>query len=171
MILLAAASCLLFFISYFTGICTVNFFKKFLSIDFAANALEIFLFGLITSYTYFNLLSFFIPVNYITLLPLLGLSLFLFSKKAVRQHFFVQVRQIATLFLSREKLPYTLPLIAMLLVYWIIPPMNRDSGEYHYIAIRWYEQFKIVPDWPMCMGALPLTLPALLSAQLILLLI
>jgi hypothetical protein len=50
MILLAIASCLLFFVTYFTGIYTGCFLKKFLSIDFTANFFETFLFGLMACY-------------------------------------------------------------------------------------------------------------------------
>src|SRR5450432_2356518 len=145
MILLAIASLLLFFVTYFTGISTVNFLKKFLSLNISINFFEIFLFGLITCYVYFNLLSFFIPVNYLTLIPLLLLSIYFFSKKTVRQKFLFQLRQTGSVFFSVKNLLFTIPFLALLFLYWIIPPLNLDSGEYHYIAIRWYEQFKVIP--------------------------
>jgi hypothetical protein len=145
MILLAIASCLLFFITYFTGICAVNFLKKFLAVGVAVNFPETFLFGLVACSIYFNLLSFFLPVDYRTLLPLILPCIFILFKKTARQHFSLQVRQLTAVFFSKKSLAFTLPLVALFFVYWIIPPLNRDSGEYHYIAIRWYEQFKIVP--------------------------
>lgn len=145
MILLAIASCLLFFITYFTGIYTEHLLKKFLPVNFTANFFEVFLLGLMACYVYFNLLSFFVPVNYITLLPLLLISASVFSKKNIRQDFFTRTGRVARLFFSKKNLPFIIPFIALLFLYWIIPPQNIDSGEYHYIAIRWYEQFKIVP--------------------------
>jgi hypothetical protein len=145
MILLTIASCLLFFITYFTGIYTEHLLKNFLRVNFTADFFETFLFGLMACYIYFNLLSFFIPVNYITLLPLLLISIFIFSKKNIRQDFFTRTGRLARFFFSKKNLPFIIPFMALLFVYWIIPPQNIDSGEYHYIAIRWYEQFKIVP--------------------------
>jgi hypothetical protein len=145
MILLAFASLLLFFVTYFTGISTVNFLKKFLLLNISINFFEIFLFGLITCYVYFNLLSFFIPVNYLTLIPLLLVSIYFFSKKTVRQKFLFQLRQTGSVFFSVKNLLFTISFLALLFLYWIIPPLNVDSGEYHYIAIRWYEQFKVIP--------------------------
>jgi hypothetical protein len=96
-------------------------------------------------YVYFNLLSFFIPVNYFTLLPLLLISVYVFSKKTVRQIFFSRMHGLFKLFFSKKNLAFVIPFIALLFVYWAIPPYNADSGEYHYISIRWYEQFKVVP--------------------------
>jgi len=145
MILLAIISCLLFFATYFTGIFIKNVLDKYFLTAIEANFFEIFLFGLMTSFIYFNLLSFFIPVNYLTVLPLLLLAIFTFLKKDIRRHFFSQARQTAGLFFSADKLFFSIPVLLLFFFYWIIPPLNSDSGQYHYIAIRWYEQFKIIP--------------------------
>ncbi len=145
MILLALASCLLFFVTYFTGIFIRDVLQKFLAVTIAANFPELFFFGLMAGFVYLNLLSFFAAINYSTLLPLLLLSIFIFSKKAVRQHFFMQARQTAKLFFAKKHLFFIGPLTCLLFFYWIIPPLNWDSGQYHYISIRWYEQFRIIP--------------------------
>ncbi|MEP6748026.1 MAG: hypothetical protein ABJB86_09890 [Bacteroidota bacterium] len=119
--------------------------KRFLSIEFTANFFETFLFGLITCFVYFNLLSFFIPADYLTLVPLLFISVYTFSKKTVRQDFLTRTSHLLQFFFSKKNLSFVIPFICLLFIYWVIPPYNADSGEYHYISIRWYEQFKVVP--------------------------
>lgn len=145
MILLAIASALLFFITSGTGILCVYVLKKFLRIDFTPNLFETFLLGLVSSFIFFNLLSFIIPINFLTLIPLFLLSIAVFTNRENRERILVPAKHTMAVFFTKRNLLFVLPLIAVLFVYWIIPPLNSDSGEYHYIAIRWYEQYKVVP--------------------------
>jgi hypothetical protein len=145
MILLALASLLLFFVIHFTGVIAIYFLNRFFAIRLAVDFFEIFLFGLTACFIYFNLLSFFTAVNYSTLLPLLPVSIAGFVLYSRKNNFFRQVIATGRLLFSGTLALFTIPVFALLFIYWIIPPFNIDSGDYHYISIRWYEQYKVVP--------------------------
>ena len=145
MLLLSIDSCLLFFITFFTGVAAEKCLNKFLKVCLVTHFLETFFLGLLTTCIYFNLVSFFVPVNYLVLLPLLLPVVLVLKKKTERQLFFYRTRQTVFFFFSKKNLPFTVSSGLLLFFYWIIPPQIWDSGSYHYITIRWYEQFKIIP--------------------------
>ncbi len=145
MILLTLDSLLLFFIVFFTGVGTTRLLNRFFIFQLSAGFFEIFLLGLLSCFVYFNLLSFFCAIDYKTLLPLLPVSIaglipWLREKKNVQQ-----ALSNGRSFFTDPFIFITIPMLVLLFIYWIIPPFNSDSGEYHYLAIRWYEQYKVVP--------------------------
>src|ERR1700712_3099115 len=111
MILLAIVSILLFFTTYFTGVFAEKLLKRNLSFAINNNFFETFLYGLITSFVYFNLLSFFLPINYLVLIPLLVISLITFCNHSVRLLFFAQCRQANTIFFAKKNLFFVIPFI------------------------------------------------------------
>ncbi|HMH20718.1 MAG TPA: hypothetical protein VK563_03030 [Puia sp.] len=146
MLLLLADALLLVFITLSLGVLSVSGLEKLFGLPVPANILEIFLTGLIASGIYFNMLSFWLPVNFFTLIPLFILSL------AVLWFFPARVRQIR--YSIRHTLEYvfsppnrivSLCLAATLIFYGIIPSGNTDSAGYHYLSILWYETYKVVP--------------------------
>ncbi|MFT3933296.1 MAG: hypothetical protein QM726_06745 [Chitinophagaceae bacterium] len=68
-----------------------------------------------------------------------------YSRKNIRQDFLQKGNYLFRFFFNKEKIAFIILFLSLLFAYWIVPPLNVDSGGYHYIAIRWYEQFKIVP--------------------------
>lgn len=105
----------------------------------------IFLCGLIFSAVYFQLLSFVTPVNYLTLIPLAGLSsVTLYRNKQYKIVTSPIITNIAV-FTKGSAAILTTALLLLWLIYWVAPPLNGDSGSYHYLAILWYEKFKAVP--------------------------
>ena len=145
MILLTVDSCLLFFITFFAGIAAEKCLNKFFAVYLVTNFLETFLLGLSATCIYFNLVSFVVPVNYMVLLPLLLPGVIILIKKPGRQSFFNRLKRVTQIFFSKKNLPFTICSGLLLFIYWIIPPQVWDSGDYHYITIRWYEQFKVIP--------------------------
>ena len=145
MILLSIASIALFLITYFTGFAFIQLINRFFKIQTVTDFFETFVFGLVASFIYFNLLSFFTAVNYFTLLPLLPAAASGYKLYSRRFNFNKQVNGILHLLFAGKTICFTLPFFLLLFVYWIIPSYNPDSGEYHYTAIRWYEQYKVIP--------------------------
>jgi hypothetical protein len=114
----------------------------------------VFLMGLILSTIYFNIISFWLPVNYLSLIPLLALSGWIYSchRQEYRRLFFPVLPRVGDAFLSRGRWhamrPHLLPLgctLLLLCCYWIKPSTSPDSRGYHFLAIAWYEKFKVVP--------------------------
>jgi len=136
---------LLFFITYFTGIAGIGLLKKITATPFNASFFDTFLAGLMICFTWLNLVSFFAPVNYITLLPLLIVACVVFAQTHIRQLFFRQLTATARLLLAGPQAFFTLAFLAVFFIYWITPPSNPDSNSYHFVAILWYEKYKVVP--------------------------
>jgi hypothetical protein len=74
MLLLLTDALLLLFITFSLGILSLQVLTKMLGSPPDTDPLGIFLLGLIPSTIYFNLVSFWQPVNFLTLLPLLVAS-------------------------------------------------------------------------------------------------
>jgi hypothetical protein len=145
MILLAAASFLLFFITYFLGAFFITVLEKWFGIPLQTDFLGRFFLGLAVSFIYFNLLSLFTAIDYKVLAPLLLISVFHFSKSAIWESFFSGIKQIISLLFQKQNWLITAPILLILAMFWVVPPGNWDSGEYHYLSIRWYEKFAVVP--------------------------
>jgi len=146
MVLLGIDSLLLLYITSGLGIFMLTFLQRIFKHPAEANTLGVVLLGLIFSTFYFSLVSFWFPVNYFCLIPLLALSSFSFIKNTEgRKKFSFQARQNLQLIFSPANLWFCVPVIAMLFYYWIIPPANPDSADYHYTTILWYEKYKVVP--------------------------
>lgn len=146
MILLLAVSLLLIFITLTLGIFTREILSRGFRTALPTDLLELFLLGLLLSSIYFHLLSFFLPTDYRSLLPLAILSIFVIwrfkdqSRAAGRS-----IRQNLRLFFSRRNWPITTLVGIVSLAYWILPNANEDSIVYHIQSILWYEKFKVVP--------------------------
>jgi hypothetical protein len=103
--------------------------------------LNLLLLGTMATYVYCNICSFFIGVNYITVLPLLLLAVYSIITK--RDVLFICVKQYFELY-QQNFFIYTL-LIAALLIFLTSPPINVDSRDYHFTSIYFYEQYKVIP--------------------------
>ena len=146
MVLLFAASLLLIFLTESLGMLTQKGLEKVLRVPIHTDLLGVFLMGLIASTVYFNIVSFWLPVNYLALLPLLIGSIFACSRyKESFREIRHAIRDSLGCFFSGPRLLITVLVLAVLFVYWILPPGNVDSTAYHYLAILWYEKYKVVP--------------------------
>jgi len=145
MLLLLLASLLLLYITTGLGIFTSNLLGKLLKVNVATGLPGTFLCGLIFSAVYFQLLSFITAVNYFTLLPLACLSGYtLFRNRQYKAIISIIPNNIAVL-TKRGAVILTAALLTVWFIYWVAPPLNGDSGSYHYLSILWYEKYKVVP--------------------------
>jgi hypothetical protein len=146
MVLLGIDSLLLLFITVSLGIFTLALLEKFFKCPVDANPLGVFLAGLVISTVYFNMVSFWWPVNFYCLIPLFVVSCVVLTVyKQRRVSLTASLKRNFTFLIAPSNLPYFIPVIILLLYYWIIPPINIDSGGYHYSTILWYEKYKVVP--------------------------
>ncbi len=146
MLLLLTDSLLLTFITLNLGVLSALLLEKITGSRLTTAVPGLFLLGLLACSVYFNILSFWLPVNYLSLIPLLLLSIgtvFLWPGR---------IKQLLQAMLNSLKyavappnLFYTLCVGTALLFYWILPPGNEDSAGYHYLSIFWYETYKVVP--------------------------
>lgn len=146
MLLLSLDSFLLLFITFPIGLLFQHGLEKSFHTTVNCNLLGIFLLGLIASTFYFNVLSLWRPVNHLSLIPLSVLSLVICIslREKVRQTLHSARRALQFIFSPSCRI-ITICILAILFFYWILPPGNPDSRGYHYLAIRWYEKYKIVP--------------------------
>lgn len=146
MLLLGIDSLLLLFITLNLGILTLAIIGKIFRCVAEANILGIMLAGLVTSTIYFNIVSFWWPVNYYCLLPLLVFAIAtVFTNKTGAKEIIVTAKQQFALLFTRYNISLTIPLLLVLFYYWIIPPVNADSPDYHYATIAWYEKYRVIP--------------------------
>lgn len=146
MILLLADSLLLIFITFSLGIFVCHPLEKIFNARIQSDLFGVFLLGLVASTFYFNILSFWLPVNYLSLIPLAGISLLVFRRNREKyRQISLSIRQQLNRLLSRPYLLFTGCLLIMLFSFCIVPCINTDSKGYHYLSILWYEKFKIVP--------------------------
>lgn len=146
MLLLTLDAILLLLITLSQGVLFKKGLEKLFRTSIETDLLGIFLAGLIFSTVYFSLVSFWWPVNFLCLLPLVAAHLlfFVFSRDTYRQ-LVLLLRQRAGFVFRRE---HALPAVCLLLLlyfYLARPPGNPDSVGYHYLSILWYEKFKVVP--------------------------
>lgn len=146
MLLLALDSLLLLFVSAGMGVCMLDLLQKIFRQVVYANTVGVILAGLILSNIYFNLLSFWVPVNYIALLPLVAISAFVFGKKGVVAQQFITSATVQVKFMFSKPVVYAVVPVCIMLAYcWLLPPANADSPGYHYSTIYWFEHYKVVP--------------------------
>ncbi len=145
MILISLDSILLLFISAGTGIFILGLLRKIFKQPLYANSLGVILAGLVFQTVYYNLLSFWLPVNYVCLLPLFVLSALIFwQNKTLCQGFAAAVKKQFLFILQPRHLAITLPILLLLAYYWLLPPINADSPGYHYTTILWFEKYRVV---------------------------
>jgi len=145
MLLLVLTSLLLLFITWGLGIFTGNVLSRVYGVKAVTGLPGIFICGLIFSAVYFQLLSFIMPVNYFTLLPLACLSGYILSRNS-------RYKSITSIIATNLQVLFkgvgailTIALLVLWLLYWFAPPLNGDSAGYHYLSILWYEKFRVVP--------------------------
>jgi hypothetical protein len=128
------------------GIFTRFLLEKLFRSPITTDLLGIFLLGLLFSSIYFNILSFWLPVNYFSLIPLALLSTTIFFTNRDR---ILALRKAALghlrFFFTRPRLLISVTVLLTLFCFWIMAPNNFDSREYQFQSILWYEKFKVVP--------------------------
>jgi len=146
MLLLFIDSLLLILLTSSLGILVVNGLQRLFRLRLQSDLLGIFLTGLIGSTIYFNIISFWWPVNYLSLLPLLALCLLTYRplKPAYRQ-LFLSIKDHCKALTSPSNRLLAGGLLVLLGTFSILPGINADSVDYHYQSIQWYEKFKVVP--------------------------
>jgi len=145
MILLSLDSILLLFISAGTGIFMLGLLQKIFKQPVYANTLGVILAGLVFQTVYYNLISFWFPVNYVCLLPLFILSVCIFWQNKTRSaDFTTSLKKQALFILQPRHLLITIPILLLLAYYWLLPPINADSPGYHYATILWFEKYRVV---------------------------
>jgi len=145
MVLLLTVSILLFFISYNMGGLAVMGLERALRLSLPASWMDKFICGLILQATLFNIISFFRGVNYWVLIPLLLVSVWFWIKHSCAVEWKASWQRFATVLFSPANVWMAVCFLVVFVVYMIVPPMNYDSGDYHYASINWYEQYKVIP--------------------------
>jgi hypothetical protein len=144
MALLLADALLMLFITINIGILALTGLARLFRTSLAADPLGLFLVGLIPSTIYFNLLSFWLPVNYWSLLPLFALSCWLTAThRPAWRRLLQSLRQFVAMLRSRPIL--TAGTGILLLLFWSNPSTVPDSSGYHFMTIRWFESFPVIP--------------------------
>ncbi len=145
MLLLAVDALLLLYINAGTGICIIALLQKLFRQPVSANVLGTVLGGLTFSTVYFNTISFWLPVNYVSLIPLFILSSISFGyNKNLTAAFVTSIKNTGSFLFSKRFIYATVPVCIMLLYCWLLPPVNADSAGYHYSTIRWFEEYRAV---------------------------
>jgi hypothetical protein len=142
MLLLLLDSLLLIFITFSLGSIIKALFGKWFSTQLQTEFIENFILGLAASAAYFNLLSFVAPVNYVALVPLFFISLLWQWKQ--RELSLFRIRLFYDQFSATGRVLLFL-LIMLFLYYFLLPPFNIDSPDYHYQSVYWFETQKIIP--------------------------
>ncbi len=145
MILLLLLSFLLVYNSVGLGYFFKAIISKLYNVDVPMNFLGLLLSGLLLSAVYFNLLSFFIPVNFFSLIPVFVVSSIMFYRENRWRLLLTNLQENIGFFFQQKHILYTLAMVMVLYVYWLVPPVNIDSAGYHYLSILWYEKYKVVP--------------------------
>ncbi len=145
MLLLFLSSCLLLYITYNIGSISLKGLSAFLGITVQANSMETFLAGLMASAVYFNLLSFFTAVNFVSLIPLFLISMLYSLQTKQFPLLYSTISNFISLLKHNVQGWAFFAFSIVFIVYWIIPPMNWDSIGYHYSSIYWYEQEQVIP--------------------------
>jgi len=142
MLLLLLDSLLLMFITFSLGSISKALLSKWLKLKLQVSFIEVFLLGLIISGVYFNLLSQIIPVNWLTLIPLLFISIFwqLKMKELTPE----RIKQWLELNFGGGK-GFLLIILFLIGIHFLVSPYNHDSADYHYHTVYWYENYKVIP--------------------------
>ncbi|MCW3114944.1 MAG: hypothetical protein JWR18_3340 [Segetibacter sp.] len=91
---------------------------------------------------YLNIWSLFLPAAFFALIPI-----FIFSIVVCKNSFqtVIEVKRRYSAFINNSILLVALPLLLVILVYALLPPQHGDSPGYHFLSIRWNEEYKAVP--------------------------
>jgi hypothetical protein len=144
MLLLLLDSLLLVFITFSLGSIAKYLLSKWFATTLQAEFIEVFLLGLIISAVYFDLLSFIMPVNYLTLIPLLLVSGY--WQYSTRELNISRIHNFRQQYLSLRSAAILFSLVVVLIVFYCLsPPYNVDSPDYHYQSTYWAETLRIIP--------------------------
>lgn len=141
MVLLLADSFVLIFIMTGLGLFSQGLLSKVFRTPVHSGLMGIFLTGLVTATIYFNILSFWLPVNCWSLIPLSVVSLVTLVRTG-KKPLAIYFRLIDS---HRWSLLPIACLILLILSYMILPAFFTDSVTYHYETILWYETYKVIP--------------------------
>ncbi len=117
---------------------------------YAGNQISFPLFSILLTGTaaitvYCNVLSFFVPLNFWVLVPLLLLSLAIVYTPSFYAEIKNKVGSISSLLFTGTNKWITLAGTMVVVLFALVPPYNTDSSGYHILAILWNESYKIVP--------------------------
>lgn len=115
------------------------------TLTFKNDFFSVVLTGTLVLTIYLNVVSFFLPTDYKTLaLPFIISTITLYNTNSKLWLKNIAVNNFKLLWRGNHKI-ISLPLIIVVLLFAILPPYNTDSSGYHFLNIKWNEEFKIVP--------------------------
>ena len=94
---------------------------------------------------YLNTLSIFTKTDYWLLVVPLVFSCWIFFKAHFQVWLRQKIDQNIELLFSKNNLWITLPFLIVIALFTIVPPYNTDSSGYHFLSIKWNENFAAVP--------------------------
>lgn len=140
-----AAAFICLFLAYVFGIYVITILcRYFKDPETELHHFQVFFVGFILIGTYLNVWSLCAKVNYVSLIPLLVIALLLLATQTVKNQMMRFSRKLYSHGI-KEALLIIFPVAVLLFLFAIIPPQHGDSGSYHFMSIRWIEDFKVVP--------------------------
>lgn len=141
-VLVAWISCVIVFMAI--GNIFYDISERFFSVKIDRKVLDVFFVGLSMTGSCLTLWSLFLPTNHLALIVLLIISAFyglLNLKMLIKK----SVNHILTL--CENKVLFVMAILALLgvIICSLLPPLVYDSALYHMQAIRWTENFRVVP--------------------------
>jgi len=141
MITILLAGLLFVFISISLGRCVV----QLLSGNGGSGPLMLFLTGVAIQLCYFSTWSLFLPTDMLSLvLPFLA-SVWAWQRYQLWRYCTTAASSIISRLLSRQHIVVTSCVLMVLLAFCLVVPYNEDSPGYHYLSIRWSEEYKVIP--------------------------
>jgi len=146
MLLLLMACILMLSLTFLIGGLTLDMLERIFGKKIRADLMGIFLLGILFSACYFNILSFWWPVNYLVLIPLAGIAaVWIFLNKEKTISLAESIRGAIRDLTQPSHLLITLLVFLVTAAYCILPPLHPDSLGYHHLTVLWYEKYKVVP--------------------------
>ncbi len=100
-----------------------------------------FLSGFVFIGTYLNTWSLFLPVNFYALVPVFILSIFILKYSAGITE---KIKIFITQFFRNRLAIISIPVLLVIIVYALLPPQHGDSPGYHFLTIRWNEEYRAI---------------------------
>lgn len=108
----------------------------------SALSFQNFLLGVAFIGCYLNSWSLFLPANWYALIPLLILAVFTLKHLSAISEI---SRYFSSPSFSKGVGVIAISLLAVILIYSLLTPQHGDSPGYHFLTIRWSEEYKAVP--------------------------
>src|SRR5205085_9777397 len=103
------------------------------------NLFQNFILGFAFITTFLSAWSFFLPVNYYALIPVLIFCVIILRHSInTLQDFIRKLQRVFT----RRIFVTAISILIVVLVYALMPPLHGDSPGYHFHSIRWNEAYK-----------------------------